>query len=173
MVQIHSWASDTADTDSFFFTFCPFSSFSSLSLSLHPVHFEVKFDWAHIVLSVCGAAFSLYYAFTKNWIINNVFGETFSLGAIQLLHLDSFYTGIILLSGLFFYDIFWVFGTEVMVSVAKAFDAPIKVVFPKDLFAETLQFSMLGLGDIVIPGSFPLSFFPSPSFAVLFCARSS
>ena len=30
--------------------------------------------------------------------------------------------------GLFFYDIFWVFGTDVMVSVATKFDAPIKVL---------------------------------------------
>ncbi|RWW22954.1 hypothetical protein GW17_00012823 [Ensete ventricosum] len=29
--------------------------------------------------------------------------------------------------GLFFYDIFWVFFTPVMVSVAKSFDAPVKV----------------------------------------------
>jgi len=41
-----------------------------------------------------------------------------------------------------------------MVTVAKSFDAPIKLLFPKDLWAETLQFSMLGLGDIVIPGVF-------------------
>ncbi len=30
-------------------------------------------------------------------------------------------------AGLFIYDIFWVFFTPVMVSVAKSFDAPIKV----------------------------------------------
>jgi len=47
-----------------------------------------------------------------------------------------------------------VFGTDVMVTVAKSFDAPVKLLFPKELFAETLQFSMLGLGDIVIPGIF-------------------
>ncbi|CAG8473059.1 10630_t:CDS:2 [Acaulospora colombiana] len=79
-------------------------------------------------------------------------------GAIQMLSLDSFKTGMILLSGLFFYDIFWVFGTEVMVTVAKSFDAPIKVVWPKRWFGlqpdEALQFTMLGLGDIVIPGRF-------------------
>ena len=40
-------------------------------------------------------------------------------------------TGCILLGGLFFYDIFWVFGTNVMVTVAKSFDAPIKLVFPQ------------------------------------------
>ncbi|KAF9581148.1 hypothetical protein BGW38_001943 [Lunasporangiospora selenospora] len=64
----------------------------------------------------------------------------------------------ILLSGLFFYDVFWVFGTEVMVSVAKNFDAPVKVIFPRLFFGlpagESYQFAMLGLGDIVIPGVF-------------------
>jgi hypothetical protein len=30
-------------------------------------------------------------------------------------------------AGLFVYDIFWVFFTPVMVTVAKSFDAPIKV----------------------------------------------
>jgi len=41
-----------------------------------------------------------------------------------------------------------------MVTVAKNFDAPIKLLFPKDVFADVFQFSMLGLGDIVIPGVF-------------------
>jgi minor histocompatibility antigen H13 len=65
----------------------------------------------------------------------------------------------ILLSGLFLYDIFWVFGTEVMVSVAKNFDAPIKVIWPRDIIAYFVDtnvkttFAMLGLGDIVIPGN--------------------
>jgi len=71
-----------------------------------------------------------------------------------MLSLGSYKIGCILLSGLFFYDIFWVFGTEVMVSVARSFDAPVKLLFPKSLFASELQFSMLGLGDIVIPGIF-------------------
>ena len=38
---------------------------------------------------------------------------------------------IFLKGGLFFYDIFWVFGTDVMVTVAKSFEAPIKLVFPQ------------------------------------------
>ena len=59
--------------------------------------------------------------------------------------------------GLFFYDIFWVFGTKVMVTVAKSFEAPIKLVFPQDLLENGLgatNMAMLGLGDIVIPGQF-------------------
>lgn len=81
------------------------------------------------------------------------------MNAIQLLSLDSFKTGMILLSGLFFYDIFWVFYTPVMVSVAKSFDAPIKLLWPRDIIGyilntlEKVNFTMLGLGDIVIPGN--------------------
>ncbi len=52
-----------------------------------------------------------------------------------------------------------------MVSVARNFDAPIKIVWPKNVLEALLalqarqelpklQFTMLGLGDIVIPGIF-------------------
>ena len=58
--------------------------------------------------------------------------------------------------GLFFYDVFWVFGTDVMVSVATKFDAPIKLLFPRALATEdtSVVLQMLGLGDIVMPGLF-------------------
>lgn len=59
-----------------------------------------------------------------------------------------------MLWGLFFYDIFWVYGTDVMVTVAKSIDAPIKLMFPYNWSEEPPLFSMLGLGDIVIPGVF-------------------
>lgn len=39
-----------------------------------------------------------------------------------------------------------------MVTVAKSFDVPIKLLFPYSWDPE--KFSMLGLGDIVIPGIF-------------------
>ena len=50
------------------------------------------------------------------------------------------------------------FGTDVMVTVAKSLDGPIKILFPRSLVpnAETgqIELSLLGLGDIVIPGFF-------------------
>ncbi|KAF9897758.1 hypothetical protein BX616_005040 [Lobosporangium transversale] len=120
--------------------------------------YSVKFTILHLIMMVASVLLSGYYVVTKNWIASNVFGICFALNAIQLLSLDSFKTGMILLSGLFVYDIFWVFGTEVMVSVAKNFDAPVKVIFPRLFFGlpvgEPYQFAMLGLGDIVIPGVF-------------------
>jgi len=50
-----------------------------------------------------------------------------------------------------------------MVTVAKNFDAPIKMLFPRNIFAwikngilttKGVEFSMLGLGDIAIPGKY-------------------
>jgi minor histocompatibility antigen H13 len=45
-----------------------------------------------------------------------------------------------------------------MITVAKSFDAPIKLIFPQDLIENGIftanKFAMLGLGDIVIPGAF-------------------
>ncbi|KAG5460543.1 MAG: signal peptide peptidase-domain-containing protein [Olpidium bornovanus] len=113
-----------------------------------------RFSYLHVAMSIISILFNGYYVYSENWAACNVLGLAFSVNAIQLLALDSFSTGMILLSGLFVYDVFWVFGTEVMVTVARKFNGPIKVVFPRDFAAEKWQFAMLGLGDIVIPGIF-------------------
>jgi len=116
--------------------------------------YELEFGKDYLLAFILALGISVWYVSTKHWIANNIFGLCFSVQGIAMLSLGSYKVGCILLGGLFFYDIFWVFGTDVMVTVAKSFDAPIKLLFPKHLFAETLQFSMLGLGDIVIPGVF-------------------
>eukprot|EP01120_Amphizonella_sp_Union-15-10_P003318 TRINITY_DN1373_c0_g1_i1.p1 TRINITY_DN1373_c0_g1~~TRINITY_DN1373_c0_g1_i1.p1 ORF type:complete len:321 (-),score=47.89 TRINITY_DN1373_c0_g1_i1:17-979(-) len=116
--------------------------------------FELEFDALDIVVAILSFAFCTWYILTKNWIANNIFGLAFCVQAIALMSLGSYKIGCSLLFGLFFYDIFWVFGTDVMVTVAKKFDAPIKLMWPKQLGAEKLEFAMLGLGDIVIPGIF-------------------
>lgn len=122
---------------------------------------KLSFSKIHIALFVLSIVVTVAYSFTKNWILSNLLGLAFSITTIPLLKLDSFKTGILLLSALFFYDIFWVFFTPVMVTVAKNFDAPIKMLFPRNIFAwikagvlttKGIEFSMLGLGDIAIPG---------------------
>lgn len=71
------------------------------------------------------------------------------------MFLSDFKVGMALLGGLFFYDIFFVFGTDVMETVAKNVDGPIKLLFPKTPIIESSKdLSLLGLGDIVIPGVF-------------------
>lgn len=94
------------------------------------------------------------YVYTKNWIYNNCLAILFCVHAIQFIFLGNFKNGFLLLVFLFFYDIFFVFGTDVMLTVAKNIDAPIKLLFPRNLNANPPEFSLLGLGDIVIPGIF-------------------
>ena len=113
-------------------------------------------DGPTLVLGALSSAFCLHYYVTRHWLSNNILGVAFSVTGIELLPLGSTWNGLILLWGLFFYDIFWVFFTPVMVSVARNFDAPIKLLFPRTYWGETPEgehpFSMLGLGDIVLPG---------------------
>uniref|UniRef100_A0A383WFE3 Signal peptide peptidase n=1 Tax=Tetradesmus obliquus TaxID=3088 RepID=A0A383WFE3_TETOB len=118
-----------------------------------------------LLLCFPSLALGVWYAYTKNWLANNALGLAFSLLGIESVSLGSFKTAAILLSGLFVYDIFWVFCTPVMVSVAKNFEAPIKLLFPRESLRAMRaaaaagatakpNFAMLGLGDIVIPGLF-------------------
>ena len=109
-----------------------------------------------LCLGLCSTV-GVWYIMKKHWLANDLLGMAFAINGVELLHLNNVVTGCILLGGLFFYDIFWVFGTDVMVTVAKSFEAPIKLVFPQDLLENGLNssnFAMLGLGDIVIPGIF-------------------
>lgn len=116
-----------------------------------------KFTTHDIVCVIVSLIIGVWYLFKKHWIANNLFGLAYAINGVEMLHLNNVVTGCILLGGLFIYDIFWVFGTNVMVTVAKSFEAPIKLVFPQDILTNGLNatnFAMLGLGDIVIPGIF-------------------
>lgn len=79
----------------------------------------------------------------QHWIANNLFGIAFAINGVELLHLNNVVTGCILLCGLFVYDIFWVFGTNVMVTVAKSFEAPIKCEARSMIFAQNTLDSLL------------------------------
>lgn len=85
-----------------------------------------KFSSHDVVCLLCCSVVGAWYLIKKHWIANNLFGIAFAINGVELLHLNNVVTGCILLCGLFFYDIFWVFGTNVMVTVAKSFEAPIK-----------------------------------------------
>ncbi|KAI2787133.1 hypothetical protein POX_f07495 [Penicillium oxalicum] len=98
-----------------------------------------------------------YFAFVKKpWWLTNFLGFSFSYGALQFMSPSTFWTGSLILSSLFFYDIYFVFFTPLMVTVATKLDVPIKLLFPRppspgdDSNVQSL--AMLGLGDIVVPG---------------------
>lgn len=105
---------------------------------------------------------------TSHWVLNNVLGIGLCVTAVSFIRVPNLKVISILLVGLFFYDIFWVFyssnvfGENVMVEVAtkqatnpvraiaKQFHIP--VVDMLDLPVKLISGRMmLGLGDIVIP----------------------
>ncbi|KAH9911597.1 signal peptide peptidase-domain-containing protein [Fomitopsis serialis] len=112
------------------------------------------------ILIPLGALPSIVYNFgpgttRRSGLLTDILALSFAHNAISLMKIDSFQTGCVLLSGLFLYDIWWVFGTDVMVAVATTLDVPIKILWPKSLIFSTERgFTMLGLGDIVVPGMF-------------------
>ncbi|KAG0645272.1 Intramembrane protease 1 [Hyphodiscus hymeniophilus] len=83
----------------------------------------------------------------KAWWLLNIIGFGFCYGTLQLMSPTTFWTGSMVLAGLFVYDIVMVFYTPMMITVATSLEAPIKLVFPGPG-----RGSMLGLGDVVLPG---------------------
>ncbi|KAG0072977.1 hypothetical protein BGZ92_003967 [Podila epicladia] len=140
-----------------------------LGLHIEPYHitlsrrardvYSAKFSVLHLSMMIVSILLSAYYAATKDWIPSNIFAVAIALNGIQLLSLDSFKTGITLIVGFCLYEVAWAkYGAEILASVAKNVDAPVKVVFPWLIFGlpagQTLQFAKFGLGDIVVPGLF-------------------
>jgi minor histocompatibility antigen H13 len=120
--------------------------------------FNLTFDYSNIFSLLVGSVVGAVYFKHKQWMANNLFGLSLCICGIESVSLGTYKIGLILLGGLFLYDIFWVFGTDVMVTVATSFDAPVKLLFPKDLAffesSNSRSFFLLGLGDIVVPGIF-------------------
>ncbi|KAF2418008.1 hypothetical protein EJ08DRAFT_68782 [Tothia fuscella] len=129
----------------------------SFKFYLHSVAaFRTHLGLYGILGTLLGTAATGYYNFVdKPWWLTNLMGWSFSYTSLQLMSPTTFDTGSLILVGLFFYDIFMVFYTPMMVTVAKSLDVPIKLIIPR---AENPnkpgipQYSMLGLGDIVLPG---------------------
>lgn len=92
----------------------------------------------------------------KPWWLTNLLDFGFSYSALQYMSPTTFWTGTLILSSLFFYDIYFVFFTPMMVTVATKLDIPIKLLFPRPATPgadpSKPALSMLGLGDVVLPG---------------------
>jgi minor histocompatibility antigen H13 len=124
-----------------------------------PIEWTVALSIVEMLAFVLSACICGLYFREKAWYMNNVLGICFCIQGIERFSLGKYKIAAILLIGLFFYDIFWVFGSEVMVVVAKSLDGPIKLLLPRTLevneaTGKLKDLSLLGLGDIVIPGFF-------------------
>lgn len=127
-----------------------------------------KGDLAPTDLLSVGAALTFAtldaYANHGNFTLNNMIACLVAADILQLVGLKSFRVAAVLLMGLLAYDVFWVFGSpavigeNVMLQVATSdvITGPIRLLFPRipGSIGEAAQFpfSLLGLGDIAIPG---------------------
>ncbi|RMZ85950.1 hypothetical protein DV737_g135, partial [Chaetothyriales sp. CBS 132003] len=120
-------------------------------------------------------AIATFHAFVaKPWYLTNLLGFSFCYAALQFTTPTTGWTGTLVLGALFVYDIYFVFFTPMMVTVATKLDVPIKLLFPqpdgcvlarsgsaedspamqayRECVAKKRAMAMLGLGDIVVPG---------------------
>lgn len=108
-----------------------------------------------IVSSILALSIVLYYnLISRPWYLTNILGFAFAYNALQLISPSTSWTGTLILGSLFLYDIYFVFYTPLMVTVATQLDIPAKLLFPRpsDMDSAKQQLSMLGLGDVVLPG---------------------
>ena len=90
--------------------------------------------------------------------VNNIIAIQVAVSAIKIIDVEDINTATILLSGLFIFDIFWVFGSKVitnesvMEKVAVNIDYPVLLKFFNH--GKKRNTMLLGLGDIIIPALF-------------------
>ncbi len=111
-------------------------------------------DVISVFLAVVGLAY--FNLIDRPWWLTNLLGFSFAYSALQIMSPTTSWTGTLILAGLFIYDIYFVFFTPLMVTVATQLDIPAKLLFPRprrpteDPTKQAVF--MLGLGDIVLPG---------------------
>ncbi|KAI4111781.1 MAG: hypothetical protein LQ339_000238 [Xanthoria mediterranea] len=108
-----------------------------------------------IISGTLAISIMLYYNIvSRPWYLTNILGFAFAYNALQLISPSTSWTGTLILGSLFLYDIYFVFYTPLMVTVATQLDIPAKLLFPRPSSPDSTkpQLSMLGLGDVVLPG---------------------
>jgi len=86
------------------------------------------------ILELGVTLFSAYlvYAYiqTKFWVANNIIAIAFTIHAIENWLVGNFKHIALIFVGLLCYDVYFVFASDVMMTVATGVDLPIKILFP-------------------------------------------
>lgn len=135
-----------------------------------------RFSMAELISLSISTLIVFIWIITGHWLLMDAMGIGLCVAFIAFVRLPSLKVSTLLLSGLLLYDVFWVFfskyvfSANVMVRVATRpaanpmsamakrlhlsrppkLSLPGKLVFPSN--QNSGHFSMLGLGDIVMPG---------------------
>lgn len=107
----------------------------------------IKFTLSQVMAGLIALFLTLMNSTMSSMTASNISGMGMAYGSLMIMSPTSLPIGTGVLSGLCIYDIIMVFYTPYMITVAKNLDAPIKLTFESQH-----GLSMLGLGDIIIPG---------------------
>jgi minor histocompatibility antigen H13 len=110
---------------------------------------SVPFHAFDLVLYSIALSINIAYYRLRDNLTNNIIAFSISFFATLSIRIEKFTAAGPLLWSLLIYDVFFVYSTEVMTSVAVNLHGPIKL-----LYKRPDGDSVLGLGDIVIPGLF-------------------
>lgn len=145
-------------------------NFVSAWTPVEPAYQEINvyYSWMDILpsfLSLITSYVSSFENSLSNWIFSNLMGALFAISGISMLKVNEVRASVLLLVVFFLYDIYFVFFSDAMIAVATSIDIPFKLVFPSApkvplevslLYNNVPIFhqSILGLGDVVLPGLF-------------------
>lgn len=122
------------------------------------------------MLSVMSILITVSWLVTGHWILHNIIASSICIAFLSHVRIPNIKTCIMLLSLLFFYDIFWVFGSSyifgdnvmitaamqradnvnLLVSHPSTIELPTKFIFPYG--DDMTRMMMLGCGDVAMPG---------------------
>lgn len=91
---------------------------------------DASFSLADFISFLGSAALCAIHLQSRHFMLNNIIGICLCIQAIEKISIGSYKIAAVLLLGMFVYDVYWVYGTDVMVTVAKSFDIPVKLLFP-------------------------------------------
>lgn len=141
-----------------------FTCIYSASSDNHPQYLIKWMKIYAIDLVAVGAALPVLfiYWFSDNWIVMNCLAALVTLFSIEITHFKTLTIASITMAAFFFYDIYFVFFTPIMITVAKKIAIPVKIVWPREPntfnmwlpYSDTTKFTLLGLGDIMLPGMY-------------------
>lgn len=120
--------------------------------------------FAALVLFVAYTHLAVLHDRSANWLADDLVGFVLGVTGCKLARASTFKVATLLLVAFFIYDIYFVFGSTLMVSVASTLDLPVMMKIPlpptkplsafdngQTLYTET---AIIGLGDIVLPAIF-------------------
>ncbi|EAY12621.1 Clan AD, family A22, presenilin-like aspartic peptidase [Trichomonas vaginalis G3] len=110
----------------------------------------VDFLLSDLPLYIIGVVINVIYFTTKNNLANNIIAFSVAFYGVLSIRVEKFTSAAPLLWSLLIYDVFFVYQTDVMTSVAQKLEGPVKLVINLHGHGN----SVLGLGDLVLPGIF-------------------